>query len=741
MSISIWRYSHLLLAISSSLFLIIASVTGIILAFEPISEAIEPYAIDKTEKVSLSQTISVLQEEYDEVLTLEVDANYFVMASVITKEGDSELIYVNPATGEKLGKPRDKAIIFEFARNLHRSLFLKSIGRFFVGFISFLLCLIVVTGIFLIIKRQGGIKRFFSKVHKEYLEQQFHVILSRWFLLPILIIATTGVYLSAEKFSLLPSTTIKHDINNQGNGMVKSPKNKASIFETTLLTDVRKVSFPFSDEEEDYYQIELKDKELLVNQYSRVIVSEINYPFTMLAARLSFVLHTGEGSILWSIILLLASCSILFFIYSGFIMTLRRYLKKVNVSLSDTKNKDECEYIILVGSETGSTFGFARMLYNALIEEKQSVFMTELNAYTHFKRAKYIVVLTATYGDGEATTNSRKFEKLCNQVYQNQEIRFSVVGFGSFQYPKYCQYAIKVDALLHGLPTFKPLLPLYKINEQSVEAFQDWAQNWSNQLGISLKLKTELKKAELSKTKLFKIKERSRLNEDDTFLIRIKPKKRIKFESGDLLSIQPKKEEKERLYSVARMGNDILLCVKKHDLGLCSSFLSQLNVGDSISARVKNNTGFHFPNYNTSSSVEVKKSVILIANGTGIAPFLGMLDQNTNCIATHLFWGGRTRDSFALYKDIIEDVFLKKKLSSFTIAYSQEGRKEYVQDLILKKSDLIARELELGGNVLICGSLLMQNDVLEILEKIVQIKLNRPLSDFENKNQIKTDCY
>jgi sulfite reductase (NADPH) flavoprotein alpha-component len=38
MTISIWRYSHLALAISAALFILIASITGIILAFEPISE-------------------------------------------------------------------------------------------------------------------------------------------------------------------------------------------------------------------------------------------------------------------------------------------------------------------------------------------------------------------------------------------------------------------------------------------------------------------------------------------------------------------------------------------------------------------------------------------------------------------------------------------------------------------------------------------------------------------------------
>ena len=101
MTISIWRYSHLVLAVISSLFILIASVTGAILAFEPISNQMQPYAIAGAEDVSLAETLSILQQEYDEVFTLEKDANDFLIASVITKEGDSETFYVHPTSGKK----------------------------------------------------------------------------------------------------------------------------------------------------------------------------------------------------------------------------------------------------------------------------------------------------------------------------------------------------------------------------------------------------------------------------------------------------------------------------------------------------------------------------------------------------------------------------------------------------------------------------------------------------------------
>ena len=77
MTISIWRYSHVTLAISSFIFILIASVTGIILAFEPISKQLEPYRIQHTENTSLSTTITSLKKRYDDIVSIEIDRNNF----------------------------------------------------------------------------------------------------------------------------------------------------------------------------------------------------------------------------------------------------------------------------------------------------------------------------------------------------------------------------------------------------------------------------------------------------------------------------------------------------------------------------------------------------------------------------------------------------------------------------------------------------------------------------------------
>lgn len=731
MTISIWRYSHFILALASSLFLLIASITGCILAIEPIQHQAKGYAVQDLDDVSLATTIDALKSHYDEVFSLEVESSGFVKASALTAEMETLDIYINATTGEQFGKVQERPFIYSFATNLHRSLFLKSTGRFFVGLISLLLFLIAITGLLLLAKRQGGYRRLFSKVQKDYFELRYHVLLSRWFFIPIIILALTGVYLSAEKFELLPETKIEHIETKSLNEVQQfSTIKDIPFFKETSLSQVRKVEFPFSEDPEEYYQIDLKDKEIRVNQQTGQIISSAQYPFVQLASRLSWVLHTGEGSVLWSIVLLLASAAILFFIYSGFAMALKR--KKKSAIISEMPDKDECEVVILVGSETGTTYDFARRFYNGLTTQGKNVYLTELNTYSAFAKAKHIFIFTATYGEGEPPTNARKFETISPTVEQPNAIQYAVVGFGSLEYLDYCKFAIQVDALMKSRPGFQPLLPLYKINNADEADFQNWVKQIGKRINISLTISTpKVKKIEAKKL-AFQVIERTELNVDETFLIRFKPKRKTTFTSGDLLSIFPPETDVARQYSIAKMGSEVLLSVKKHPFGKASTYLYNLQKSDTIKAAIDTNAHFHFP--------KKTPSAVLIANGTGIAPFLGMMEQHLDT-KIHLYWGGRKKTSFGLYEAILNKIALKNSNISIHKSLSREGKKQYVQELVFQQKNAVLKTVQEGGVIMICGSLAMQHDVLDMLEKLLSESNSIGLDELQHNGKLKMDCY
>ena len=131
----------------------------------------------------------------------------------------------------------------------------------------------------------------------------------------------------------------------------------------------------------------------------------------------------------------------------------------------------------------------------------------------------------------------------------------------------------------------------------------------------------------------------------------------------------------------------------------------------------------------------------MISNGTGIAPFLGMIADNTKHVKTHLFWGGRTRESFSLYKDIVHKGLESNQLLGFYTAYSQEqSQKVYVQHILQEQEDIIIQAVKNKGVIMICGSVAMQKQVLAVLDKMLN-RINITTETLEKKGRLKMDCY
>lgn len=729
MTISIWRYSHLTLAISSSVFILLAALTGIILAIQPISEQLEPYKTENLEHFNIAETVFKFQEVYPEIIEIKLDHNDFVIASVFTNEGENLNGYFNPRTAEFLGQQLKPSPFFQWVTNFHRSLFLKSTGRFLVGFASFLLFLIAITGSILILKRQKSFLKFFSRVIKDNFNQYWHIILGRLSLIPMIIITLTGVYLSLEKFDALPKVDHKHHIDyNNIKATPKQPIANFEIFKNTALSELQSLEFPFSSDVEDVFTLQLNSQNLIINQYTGTILSRIETSWTHLFSELSIKLHTGKGSIIWALILAIVSINILFFIYSGFAMTLKRRASKIKNAYSIS----EAEIIILVGSENGSTFQFANAFYKQLLLKKQKVHIAHLNHFKQHNQLKQIIVFTATYGQGEAPSNATKFLKLLQHTDSNPNISYSVLGFGSLSYPNYCQFAIEVDMALKT--KFTQVLQPFKINDKSIENFQQWISKWSQQMRLDISIPETDLTSKPQHLKSFKVTHKTEVknNCDDTFLLQLESQNRSRFTSGDLLAIYPKNDHRERLYSIGKVNDKIQLSVKLHYQGIGSSALHNLEVGDMLKARIIRNTAFHSP--------KKSKTIIMIANGTGIAPFLGMLDQN-HTKAMHLYFGLRTAKSKALYHEDIQQALHANQLKSITYALSQEENSCYVQDLILEDEIFISNTLKQNGTIMICGSLAMYEGVLEVLKYIISKHQNTSVEYYLNRQQIKSDCY
>lgn len=727
MTLSFWRYAHLALALFSSIFLLLASVTGIILAVDAVQEKTLPYKATDFDKITLSETLPILKKKYSEITELSVDYNQFVTLQAIDKDGNDVNAYMDPKTGKTLGTPTKKGEFIQWITGFHRSLFLHETGRFFVGVISFCLLLISISGFVLVLKRQRGIRKFFSKVIKEYFAQYYHVVLGRLALIPIFIIALTGTYLSLERFNFFMGEEKAKPVKTALSAEAK----KTSVFKSTLLSNVKKIEFPFTDDPEEYYIIELKDREIEVNQVDGTLLSEKRSPFTVQLSALSLDLHSGRINGIWGVILAIACLNILFFIYSGFAITLKRRSSRI-------KNKfkaNESNYILLVGSENGSSFRFANAIQKQLIGHGKKAFMTELNSFSVYPKAEHIIVFSSTHGLGDAPSNGKKFKALLQKQNQEQKIKFSVVGFGSKSYPDFCQFAIEIDQLLAAQNWAERFLDLQTVNDKSAVEFVEWIKLWSAKTEIPLASTPSLYNHIPKGLQKLMVLDKTPISDTEhTFILTLGASSRTKFASGDLLAIYPASDSRERLYSIGNHSGNVQLVVKLHPNGLGSGFLNNLEIGSTIKARIINNKAFHFP--------AKAPQIALISNGTGIAPFLGMIEQNKAKKEIHLYSGFRMETPTLLaYKKFAGVMIQKQHLDHFHVALSREAEHIYVMDLIKRDTAFFVDLLKQGGVIMICGSLAMQKDVEIILNELCLKNDTKSLLEYKENGQLLTDCY
>ena len=314
---------------------------------------------------------------------------------------------------------------------------------------------------------------------------------------------------------------------------------------------------------------------------------------------------------------------------------------------------------------------------------------------------------------------------------------FSVLGFGGLSYPEFCQFAIDVDSVLKNTAKFSNDVALFKVNNKSKAAFLNWVTLWAEKHDLVLDIDTAKLEKSTGKLRPFEVlaKTDSAEHPEQTFLLTLRTAGYIAFKSGDLLAIPLDDKEEERFYSLAKVKkNTIVLSIKVHEHGRCSNMLNNLKIADKVSGFIVENSSFHLP--------KRTKDIVFIANGTGIGPFLGMLNAVKTTTRVSLYWGGRTQESFNLYHEFIQQSIDQRKLDSLNLAFSRTvHEKRYVQDLVLEDKEKIANVIKNKGCIMICGSTVMANAVVTCLSLIAQEYGLEDIASLKESGYIRIDSY
>mmetsp|Transcript_27628 Transcript_27628/g.57817 ORF Transcript_27628/g.57817 Transcript_27628/m.57817 type:complete len:404 (-) Transcript_27628:90-1301(-) len=218
------------------------------------------------------------------------------------------------------------------------------------------------------------------------------------------------------------------------------------------------------------------------------------------------------------------------------------------------------------------------------------------------------------------------------------------------------------------------------------------------------------------------------------------------------------KRQKPRLYSIASTrygelldGNTVSLCVRRAEYvdpvtgvvdpakkGVCSNYLCDISPGDKVQVAGPIGKSMLLPeDYQD-------KDLILVATGTGIAPFRAFLRRlfAENTVASHLYNGqawlvlGVPVTGGLLYHDEFQEM-MQKHPNQFQATYAisremqnSKGGKLYVQDVLTQNAKVVLERLDNGAHIYFCGLKGMMPGILEALEQVATQEFGRNWNDY-----------
>jgi len=716
------RQFHSLPGLIGALLIMLLGMSGAILSLDP---ALERAATSLSSGVSVAALAGRVQQHYPGAEQIQRTPSGTLIV-YYSAAGEPRAARVDPATGTAIA-PYAPSAVSRWIKQLHRSLFLDTAGRIATGGTALALLLLCVSGLLLLVKRVGGWRQLARPLHGNR-SQRWHAAVARVALTGLLLSALTGAYMSGATLGLISDgMQDEPDFPSATAGGQDAPVASLAALKAADLGELRELVFPIPGESNAVYTLRTQQGDGYVDPASGALLSYRAHSGVREAYELIYQLHTGEG--LWWLGLALGACGLggVWLAGTGACIWWQRQGAKPRIA--GNSGAQAAETIILVGSENNSTWGFARVLHDALGAVGQRVHTAPMNQLApRYGAARRLLILTSTYGDGEAPASASQFLARLAHLPPNYATQFAVLGFGDRQFAHFCQFAKDVDAALaaRGWPR---MLALSLIDRQSSQQFAHWGQALGELLGIELKLEHAPVHPPTVSLRLLERIDYGIQEQESTVVLRFVPAQddggghRLArmlgraslphFESGDLAGVIPPGSPVPRFYSLASDSRNGMLeiCVRKHPGGVCSTYLHSLQPGDCIELFIQPNPQFR--------PAAGKVPVILIGAGTGIGPLAGFIRNNTGKHPMYLYWGGRDPDSDFLYEPELRNYLADRRLTQLHTAFSRIQNGAHVQNRLMEDAANIRQLIAGGAQVLVCGSSAMAGSVRMALDTIL----------------------
>lgn len=628
---------------------------------------------------------------------------------------------LDPATGRDAGSA-DANPVEKWLADFHRSLFLDDTGRIAMAAVAAAMLGLALSGAVLVARRVGGWQRWFAR-QRGPLAGRLHTELARVAVVGLTLSAVTALWMAASTFDLLPDDEANPRFPAQVSGQTGLSPAAMETLQATPVADLRDLTFPAAGDASDVYTLTTAQGVGYIDQGTGALLDWAPHGPWAQAMDWVYLLHTGHGAALWGLALGLMVLTVPALAVTGVLIWVRR--RRSGPRLAGTVSAAAAETVILVGSEGGSTWGFAETLGRALQQAGQSVHLGTLSHFApqRYAAARRIIVMTATWGDGAAPSSAVGALDLIASHKPRAGVPLAVLGFGDKSFSEFCAFAHDVDTAARAAG-WDVLLPLDRIDRQSPQEFARWGRALGEVLGHPLALDHQPAAPESNALTLISRRDYTDDAEAPAAILRFAlPQVGLgarltgrgfgRFRPGDLLAIVPEGATVPRFYSLASgIGDGFLeIAVRKHPGGLCSGQLMALQPGQQVRAFLRENPAFR-PDRGAAP-------LILIGAGTGIGPLAGFIRTHGRHRPTHLWFGSRHPQADLLYGEELSQWMREGRLNGLRTAFSRSARRQYVQDLLRQDAeplrDLIAR----GARIMVCGGRDMAHGVNEALSEVL----------------------
>ncbi|WP_445428769.1 PepSY domain-containing protein [Alishewanella sp. HL-SH05] len=709
------RRLHSLLGLLFGTLLLLIASSGAILSVQPAMER-SLATVPARGAVNVADLAAIAVQHYPGTEQIERLPSGAVLV-YFTHNGNPGAVLIDPLTGEFIADYKPSAF-FSWIKELHRAFLWDSRGRATVGVSALAMLILCFSGVFLLTSRLGGWKKMFTPIKSaatDAIGPRLHAELARAAMLGLVLSAFTGVWLSALRFDILteapeqeatfPTTLL---------GSAPAPIDTLSALQQVDLRDLHQLIFPFPNDPLDVYALRTHQGSGYIDQASGQWLTYTDYGNGAMLQTFIMELHTGDAYWWLGLLFGIAALTVPVLVVTGTMTWWQR--RQNSPKLKGNAAAHLADTIVLVGSEMQSTWGFAQALHQALTTHGCLVHIAPMNQLApHYTKARRLLILTATYGDGDAPASAQQFLQKLEQLPLTFNLPWAVLGFGDRQFERFCHFADQVSLALQQRQ-WPQLLATHYINRQSGQAFEQWGAALGQAIQLPLSLHyTSIHPATMPLT----LYERSGYGEAvnaPTCILGFTPMHSGKalphFTAGDLVGIIAPGSETPRFYSVASSSQDGILeiCVRRHKNGLCSNFLCQLKLGGVANIFIQKNPRF--------KPCKGKTPIILIGAGTGIGPLIGFIRANTTHRPMFLYWGGRRADSDFLYQQELQSYLADQRLSQLHLAFSRSQQPAYVQDELQLNAEQLQELMAANAQILVCGGRQMATDVATTLHKI-----------------------